>query len=732
MSTGIVALVGEAQGGSPYNGSTPVHKVVSPGAVSRAFLSGDLVEAAALAFDPSNDAAIPGGAQELRIVKVNPSTPSTLTLLDASLNGSIDLTSLDSGLHTTQINIDVSAGTTKGKLYTIVFQDTTETFDNVGGDNVWTTQFTQGTNAMTTVTAALDNTTGVTGLWTRANTGLDGDIVAAHVASENGRVVSTDGGDTTQTITIYGLDASGAPQTETLSLNGTNAVVGVATWQANGILGCIMDSTATGTVSVTSSPTVATIVFSLTAGQTTKGVLEVDNGQVQSGIGIQVTASSAPAGAREIIIFGLAGQTGVAEAITVSGATPVVGAVLTFTEVTVICLGEGDAAITWTTQGTAFALIPSGYPTVKEVVDRISVLNGWVASVSAVPALSPGDLLISDLDELAAVDVISPSVLGTFYGDLALSLAALNTSGLISAARASGASAPPDNTASPLFLNGGVEGTTAFADWQAAFDLLRDEQISTIVPLTSDPAVHAAGDTHCAYMAGPGKRERDMIVGSAAGTAKAAVQAEAQQLNTRHVRYLFQEVQRFNTDGEEEWFPPYMFAAAVAGAQAGSAIAEPLTFKFFKALDVRQDSSIVLQDDANEMIQSGLWFLERVPNVGYRNARNITTWLIDNNLAYIEGSVNEAVNFATQNLRTNMEIAVGRKGFRATINQSLSTAVDVLAAMVDLEVLVTWRNLTITLSADVMELDVEIAAVNPVNFVKNNIHVVSARFAAAA
>lgn len=729
MSTGIVALVGEVKGGSPYNGATPIHRISSPGAVGRTFISGDLVEAANLAFDPSNDPNIPGGAQELRIVKVNPSTQSTLTLLDASLNDSIDLTSKDYGLHTTQVNIDVSAGTNKGKLYTVVYQDTTEIFDDVGGDNIWSALFTQGSNAMTTATIALDNSTGVTGQWTRASTGLDGDLTAPSLA-EAARVVSTDGADTTQTITLYGTDASGNPQTETLTLDGTNAVIGTATWEAGGLLGCIMDATAAGTVTVTNTPTVATVVFTLTTGQTTKGVLEIDNGAVQAGEVLSVTSSGVPGGTRDILIFGFAAQTAIGEKIEVSAATTVNGVTATWTDVTVLVLGAGDAAITWTLTGTPFLLDPVSYPTVKNVADRITDTAGWTGTVLGVAGQSTGNLLIANLDEQTATSAIGAAV--NFTGDLAFAIDTLNTSSLVTAAKATGASAPPDNTASPLYLSGGVEGTTQFSDWQAALDVLRDELVSTVVVLTSDASVHAAAVTHCNYMAGAGRKERDMVVGTAAGVNKAAAQSAAVALNTRHARLLFQEIQRYNSEGEKEWFPPYMYAAAVAGAQAGSAIAESLTFKYFKALATRQDSTIVLQDDANELIQSGLWFLEEVPNTGFRNIRNITTHLIDNNLAYIEASVNEAVNYATYNLRTALEVAVGRKGFQATVNQTLAVAISMLAQLVDAEVITNWRNLAITLTGDVFEVDVEIAAVTPVNFVKTKLHVVSATFAAAA
>lgn len=726
-AVGIVALVGEARGGSPYNGVTPIHRITSPGAVQRTFKSGDLVEAAALAFDPSQDPDIPAGAAELRLVKVNPSTRSTLTLLDGASNDSVVITSIDYGAFTTQINIDVSAGTTTGKKYTVTFGDTVEVFDNVGGTNIWTAQFTDGVNAMTTVTISLDNATGVEGLWTRTESGLDSQITDEGPGDEAVQVVSSAAGDDSQTITIYGLDGSGDPQSEVLSLDGTNAVVGTATWSK--VLGCILSAAATGTVTVASNPTTATTLITLTPATLTRGIYEIDNGAVQAGQVLQVTAVGS-ATATDVVVFGFAGQTPIGEKFTTSAiGTPVVGTTTGWTDVTVLVLGAADTEFDWTLQGTAFSLGIIGYPTVQDVVDRIDNVAGWDAAIVGLPGVSNGTLLISTLDEQTAVD--ATSLVGV-TGDLAQGVQVLNTSGLITAAIASGGNAAPTNTASPLYLAGGTEGTTTFADWQAAFDLLRDEFLNTLVPLTSDAAVHAAAVTHAEYMAGVGRKERDLILGAPSDQTLSALQGLAQALNTRHARMPFQDVQRFNTDGQLETFPPYMFAAAIAGAQAGSPVGESLTAKYLKANAVTQNSSIVLQDDANTLVQSGLWFLEEDSGVGYRCVRNITTHLIDNNLAYIEASVNEAVNVSVYNIRRNLEDAVGRKGFQATINQAVSNVVNTLSQLVDDEILTSWRNLTITLTNDVLEVDVEIAPIIPINFIQTTVHLVSAEFAAAA
>jgi hypothetical protein len=136
-------------------------------------------------------------------------------------------------------------------------------------------------------------------------------------------------------------------------------------------------------------------------------------------------------------------------------------------------------------------------------------------------------------------------------------------------------------------------------------------------------------------------------------------------------------------------------------------------------------------DDADEMIEMGLLFMETIDGVGFRWVRNVTTYLIDSNLAYVEGSVNEATNYAAYNFRTQMESQVGAKGFSGTIQAAESVARQTLTLLMD-DALTAWRSLAIELTLDVMEVDVEISPVIPVNFIQSTVHLVSTPLSASS
>ena len=913
-AVGIVAVIGEAEGGSPYNGDVPVHRITNPAKIAKTFRDGDLKEAGNMIFDPSKDPDIPAGASQVKFVKVNPATQSSKTFQDGATDV-LTLTSKEYGKFTTQINVEIADGTNQGKAITIVFEDQTETFDDIGGDPAFTAEYTPGSLGATTMTLEVDNATGVEALFTKTATGLDGDYVgtldgltgkdgdkdnnitasavvnvvsssasdvgnqvvvygldgsnvaqsetltlngtnpvvgaatwnavhgiikltatvgnvtlkdngdsdtlfvldtpasltagggvndfagtaiesvnsavtvvadgastavvivvglnssatptlekftlngttpvagavvwsridaialgyvaAARAVSINGQqfnygdivnVVSSNAGDTTQTVTVYGLDNTGAVQSEVLTLNGTSLVAGTATWRR--VYGVLLSAVTLGTVTVTSMESV-TGVGELTlftwngASSISQGLKLVDNVSVADTT-VDVVADSTTT--RPILLIGLdaEGQPQI-EAITLTSTTPVTSS-SDWSEITAIGIGHLENARTITVSGTTADLPLDDYDTVTKVADQLNALGGWEITVSA----TAGDLLIADLDNKGPSSVLSTEV--EFTGDLAYIALVINEeSQLVTADVESGATGAPDNTSGPVFLVGGTEGATSFDDWQAALDLLRNEVVSTIVVLTDDAAVHAAAVSHCNYMCGAGRKERDCVLGEESGITLTLAQAAAAALNTRHARLCIQDITRFNTDGEEEQFAPFFTAAVVAGMQAGAEVGTPLTAKYANVLDVvGDDDTYTLIDDADELITSGLLVFEEKQGVGFRVLRNVTTYLIDSNLAYTEASVNQATNYAVQNLREQLEIAVGKKGFAGTVNAALGVAIAILGQLVDNRIITDWRNLTIELDDDVMTVDVEIAPVLPVNFVKTTVHLVSSSIAVAA
>lgn len=738
-ANGIVAVLGTAEGGRPVSTITETKDFLrfnKPEKVLQAFRSGQMREVGGMLFAPAKDDAIRGGAVEVVMMKTNPSTQSAGALMLATVP-QIDLSSVDFGAFTEQINVELQTGSTKGKKLTIRFEDTIETVDDLGGDSLATLQYSGGATGFTTAAMSVDGSGNITVAATKAGAGQDTFIDAAHTGGA-AEVLSASAGDTDQTVTVFGL-VGGVATKVSVALNGTTPVA-LGSFDASKILGVHIEGTATAGIVTVRTVSGPTVVFTVPAGNTTEGVIACDHCYVN-----KTTASLAldAAGVHDVLVFGrnVAGSA-LAEKVATAGTTPVVTVGSTYFFIDFIVVGEVPAARTVTVTVEAAKSLASVQKTLLKAADYFnakSVVLGGPVTRGFIFTLLTGrsSYATSLLDPKTSVNVLDPAS-GGITADLnAIIEWITQNSQLINAVRSSGATAVPDNTASPIFLVGGSEGTATFSHYQTALNLLKRVRVNSIVDLSGDPAVAAAVDAHCAYMGGIGRSERDGFVGllNAGMTdvpTKTEAKAQAVDLNSRHIRVVAQAIERYDSNGDLVEFLPPFFGAVLAGAQAGSPVGTSLTFKYMNILGLRQHSTWNPTDDAEEMINAGICFAQEVEGVGRRVVRNVTTHLSSNNIAFVEGSVNEAVNFAVFNFRTTLEAAVGKRGFAGTVNATKGIAITTLGLLVDSLVITGYRSLDLELLTDVLEIGVEMAPVIPINFVKTNVHLVTLQQLAAA
>lgn len=738
-ATGIVAVLGTAEGGRPVSAITTTAdflRIKKPETARQLFRSGQLREVADMLFAPSNDPNILGGAVEVVAMKINPATQSLATLAN-SYGNSLDLTSIDYGGFTAQVNISVGNGTSQGKIVTITFEDTVEAVDDLGGDAIFKLKYIKSTNGWDTMTAEIESGGHIVSKATRSLGGLDSQITAQPSGASVMTVVSANGGDTTQQVIIYGLDGTGSAVSELINLTGTTPNSGSQSFSK--IVGVRIVGTTLGIVTITDDDPLTMVT--LAAGSNTMAGLVVGTGMYVANSAVTVVADGATT--KDLVLVG-SSSTGASqlEKLTLTGATPVVGTA-NFSELTYLAIGDVEVARSLLFSAESVRTDGAVQNTIQKAADYYNARSygagptgGFVFTIeTGLLSFIPANLDVTT-GAGGPINCLNPAE-PSFYADLwAIINWINNNSQFVSADRSSGAiGGAPDNTTAPVFLSGGVEGTPTSQSWQDALNLLKRIRVNSVLALTGDPAVHAMLNAHCVYMAGIGRSERDGFVGLLnAGlndvASKSEIKSQIVALNSRHIRAFAQPIERFNTSGERQEFESFYQAAVAAGMQAGSPIGESLTYKYANVLSTRQKTGTGTwnpTDDAEEMIQAGLCFMENVDGVGHRVVRNITTHLSSNNIAFVEGSVNEAANFAVFTFRTNMEYAVGRRGFSGTVNAAKGVAINSLGLLIDANILVAYRSLNIELIVDVLETSVEIAPIIPINFVPCTMHLVTVR-----
>lgn len=155
---GIVGLIGEAEQGQPR----VVQSFLTPTDVRKTYVAGDLVEAAAMVADPSNDPRVPTGAQQIVCYKVNGSTRSTAAAAPFTF------TSRQWGVLQNNITVAIAVSA-PGFVITVTNLDefgslVTEVSTVVAGTGKFTLHYTGAGAAATLTVNATTLTTNVTAL----------------------------------------------------------------------------------------------------------------------------------------------------------------------------------------------------------------------------------------------------------------------------------------------------------------------------------------------------------------------------------------------------------------------------------------------------------------------------------------------------------------------------------------------------------------------------------------
>jgi hypothetical protein len=732
-STGRVLLIGEADGGAPYSAVTPetVLRVRSASALRAALRGGDLREAAAIAFNPANDPNI-AGAEEIVLLKVRPDTRASATLSNGA-GASLTVRSRDFGRHTNQINVSVAAGTTAGRRVSVAFEGVSESRDNIGGVSMLDLQYREptglGWDGMTIAVLV----SGIRASGSRAEAGRAGDLASA-AGAQAVRVTSSSAGDVGQVATVYAL-VGGVPTAIPLVLNGTAQVASTAVIDAASVFGVVLSAACVGTVTV-SQATGPITLFTIAPGGLSSGGARA-SGMYLAGA-LTMVADAATTAVVLIAGRNAAGAV-VLESRALAGTTPVVSATTTWSQIDFIGLANVASARTVTFTGTAAETTHTAQATLvaaRDYFNALQVLDGSdVRGFTATIATTRTTFPTASLDVAGAASAYYPTTLG-LRADLALIVEFLNETALVTGEIASGAAGPPSNTATPVYLSGAADGTTLFADWQAALDLARDIPCDTIVTLTEDPAVHAALGEHLDYRAGAGKSEADGVVGirnaALSGLASLTeVRAQIAALNNRNIGVVAQTVDRFNAAGVRTTMGPRFLAAMVAGAQAGIALGRSLTHATMDVLAFGQHTSWNPRDNAEELIEAGLVFLERNGSTT-RIVRDVTSAVGSDNPVFTDRAANRVINFCTRELRTDLEGFIAEPGNARTATGIKGRAKQRLGEFTnELGILREWRDLTVSIESDRAPVSVAMSPALAINFIPITINLYDAIVTAA-
>lgn len=374
------------------------------------------------------------------------------------------------------------------------------------------------------------------------------------------------------------------------------------------------------------------------------------------------------------------------------------------------------------------------YNTVQKLVDRINSVPSFTAAVVPGSANTPA---LNGLDGATSVDV--KTALYTAKADLQACIDWINSAaeGFVTATRPAAATAVPANIG-VTYLTGGSDGIVTNTDWSDCFSLMQAVDVQWLVPLASDPAIHAMADAHAQFMSGAGKMERRVFVGGATGVARDDAIAAAKLINSDRTAYVWPGYYDFDAAGTLTLYPPYMLAAAIGGAFAGINPGEPLTNKALTLYGM--ETPVRDPGDTDLLIKGGVLAVRETPR-GFKVVKSVTTWLNDSKYNRVEVSTGVATDFTARAVREALEQFVGQKANPLNLARAISVTESALRELARPEpagvgILAgdatnpAYRNITASIEGDVLRVEFECSPVVPLNYVLVTIHAVP--FAAAA
>lgn len=361
------------------------------------------------------------------------------------------------------------------------------------------------------------------------------------------------------------------------------------------------------------------------------------------------------------------------------------------------------------------------YPTVEQVVDRINAVASFAAAVLDGNSTKP---TLNGLDFVTAVDVKTATY--TAKADLQAAVDWFNSvgEGFVTATRATGAGKVPAALAF-TYLAGGSDGTVTSTEWSNAYTMLQTVDVQWVVPISSDPAIHAMNDTHCAFMSNQGRMERRGIVGMASASTDAQAIAAAKALNSDRTSLVHLGFYDYNSAGALTLYPPYILAALLAGAFAG---VNPGTALTNKAIKVRGlERKLRNPTDTDLLINGGVLCVEET-NTGFKVVQSISTWLVNDNFNRVEVSCGVAVDFVARNVRNAIDVLRGEKAGPIALSRAVSITDTALRELARPEpqgpgVIVgdatnpAYKNISASIEGDVLRVEFQASPVIPINFI---------------
>ena len=271
-----------------------------------------------------------------------------------------------------------------------------------------------------------------------------------------------------------------------------------------------------------------------------------------------------------------------------------------------------------------------------------------------------------------------------------------------------------------LFINlagGSAPSAPTALNYQEVLQVMVTKDITSMTCMDTSAAVHNLVAAHLDLASRAGRERNAWLPAAADQSLEDIGDTYVSPQNNQLISIVGQGVTYLDYQGNRrvEASPEWM-AINLMCLQGALPAAEPLTRKSPNILDTSE--AWTREDDVDEAIKRGIVVVGLGLNNDLRVERSITTWRNDNISFNTEVNTRESVNTCLRELRKFLDAEIGSRILNTTVGRLLNLSENRLKQLREAGIIQDFANVKVRREADTVFVDFDLAAVEPLNFIR--------------
>lgn len=275
------------------------------------------------------------------------------------------------------------------------------------------------------------------------------------------------------------------------------------------------------------------------------------------------------------------------------------------------------------------------------------------------------------------------------------------------------------------YMSGGTRGTSP-ASWVKFFDALSNFEISYIVPLTGDIAIHGELGSHVHEMSGSLGRERRAIVGGEIEeTVNEAINRARQlavlnEVDADRMQVIYGGFYDVNVNGDLELYPPYILAAQHAGRAAYLEDGEAATHDVYRMVAPEYKLE---RGELTNLLEGGVVPFEYVIGKNstaqsyVRCVQDLTTDIMNTDTVHTERATGALADSINKEIRDALdELLTGKRTSVSDLTSAKNRVLSILADRQRKGHIIDYKDVYVSKTGTVTEVEYSVAPAEPNNF----------------